>query len=1052
MWEIFTNGGGDLMVNVFNAVAAWSGGGGFRGLIQVALVMGLTYALLVMAFNLDWKALFHWFLASSLIYGVLMIPTASIKVTDRTNPGLAPAVVDNVPLGLAAIASYSSQIGDWMTRQAETVFVTPAALNMTGKGMIYGSKLLDKSYDFEFTDPTIRANLEEYHHQCLFYDILLGFKNTQDLTNSESLIAAIGPGSPARAMRYVTPGSSSTGAEFKTCQDGLVAINAAINAHMPDAIDRHATKTFPGKAIGAARTQLLTDLPQLQGALFGSSSGSATDMLKQKAVIESFRRARSSFNNSTLDSFAQERAEVQAGNTYASIAGQAMTWVPLLNIVLTIVFYAMFPVLFPLFLFPRTGVRIMKGYMTGFFYLAAWGPLYAVIHMIVMNRLALDLKAATPNGMTLVSYTGIREINGELAQLAGFLLMSVPFIAAGMAKGAMAIAGHATSMLQPAQNAAEAAAQERTTGNYGFENRSFMNYSGNMVQANQWSTAPNMTIGGSRVDRRSGAGLNTIDYSGDGDSNRVYEASGVITQGAENFSVSNVLRSSRALEYSKSTSQRESAEESYRNVRSSGSRDSISEGTSSTSVTGNLNSSSQVTTKGNEKSSGGETRISETDSNRTDKIDSTSIAETASETVSNEEGFKDIRTSSSRQSTDVAGGLSLGKSRSGGKAGGGGLGGNAATRATQTWSADDTTRITEGTQFTNSTGTTGTQSETANKTASYDKNLQRSKTLEADREYDRHDNVDTAQDYSRIEDAATSSTASERYSAAEISAAQAVVSSRAKENRWAEVNSLSDEDLVSSAPVLMPAVVRAYDDYRNNDPAGRLANLPDPNDVYASPAQSDARAAKMREILNERISNGDSAILSSSLRRDVGSNATSTENAIAAARDEIGGPSESLAPFPASPKGSGRGQGGPIGGAVETTLPRSGAGYRTYSPAGEQVGTAGFVGRMTDLAQGWQGNPISYGDISNRGCGPMAGHEAHQLGRNVDIRPFRKDGKNKPVTWRSRQYDRDQTRRLVQQIHQENPGARIFFNDPKLVKEGLTEKLSRHDNHLHWQQ
>ena len=42
-----------------------------------------------------------------------------------------------------------------------------------------------------------------------------------------------------------------------------------------------------------------------------------------------------------------------------------MKWVPLLNIVLTVLFYALFPVLFPLFLMPKTGPMALKGYVTG---------------------------------------------------------------------------------------------------------------------------------------------------------------------------------------------------------------------------------------------------------------------------------------------------------------------------------------------------------------------------------------------------------------------------------------------------------------------------------------------------------------------------------------------------------------------------------------------------------------------------------------------------------------------------------------------------------------
>jgi conjugal transfer mating pair stabilization protein TraG len=43
----------------------------------------------------------------------------------------------------------------------------------------------------------------------------------------------------------------------------------------------------------------------------------------------------------------------------------AMKWVPILNVVLTVVFYAMFPVIFPLFLMPKTGPLALRGYVTG---------------------------------------------------------------------------------------------------------------------------------------------------------------------------------------------------------------------------------------------------------------------------------------------------------------------------------------------------------------------------------------------------------------------------------------------------------------------------------------------------------------------------------------------------------------------------------------------------------------------------------------------------------------------------------------------------------------
>ena len=51
MLEVFTVGGGEYLVNTFNAVAAWSGGGGYKSLIRVVMVMGLIYSLITVAFS-----------------------------------------------------------------------------------------------------------------------------------------------------------------------------------------------------------------------------------------------------------------------------------------------------------------------------------------------------------------------------------------------------------------------------------------------------------------------------------------------------------------------------------------------------------------------------------------------------------------------------------------------------------------------------------------------------------------------------------------------------------------------------------------------------------------------------------------------------------------------------------------------------------------------------------------------------------------------------------------------------------------------------------------
>ena len=46
------------------------------------------------------------------VWGAMIVPKATVRVVDRLDPALAPAVVANVPVGIALFASVTSQVGD----------------------------------------------------------------------------------------------------------------------------------------------------------------------------------------------------------------------------------------------------------------------------------------------------------------------------------------------------------------------------------------------------------------------------------------------------------------------------------------------------------------------------------------------------------------------------------------------------------------------------------------------------------------------------------------------------------------------------------------------------------------------------------------------------------------------------------------------------------------------------------------------------------------------------------------------------------------------------
>lgn len=514
MIEVFTVGGGEYLVNVFNAVASWAGSGGYRGLIRVVMVMAFTWALLVTAWNMDPRALLKWFMQATLMYLVVMVPTISVKVTDRTNPGVTAAVVDNVPIGLGLVAGFTSQIGDYLTRAAETVFAMPNVLNYSTGGMIYGAKLLDATQGLRIDDPVFATNLNEHFKQCVFYDILLGRKTYNDILRAPDMLVAMGPGSVALSQQFIYNDGTSG---IVTCETAYTFIVNGWQSYYSAALPKIASQFFPGIPATQAQTRLNNDLNGISAAGMTSSS---SQLVRQAMFINALTEARDSFASGSaqgaIDAFAQTRADIQTRNTYSTIASGAMKWVPLLNIVLTVVFYSLFPILFLLMLLPTNGMTVAKGYITGFFYLAAWGPLFVILNMIFMSRWQDSLASWGANGgLTAANFSGISAVNQDVGALAGYMIMSVPFIAAGMAKGAMAIASHSASFLSPSQNAAEQAAAEATTGNYSYGNASLMNRQVNTLQRDQYTTAPSFSTGAATMQQRASDGAFTR-YNEDG--------------------------------------------------------------------------------------------------------------------------------------------------------------------------------------------------------------------------------------------------------------------------------------------------------------------------------------------------------------------------------------------------------------------------------------------------------------------------------------------------------------------------------------------------------
>ena len=495
MYELFTLGGGPYLVDLLNAVAAITSGGAYVTLAQLAGVAGIAWVVFRTAFGGSWRDNAKWILLFVTVWGAMIVPKATVRVVDRLDPALAPAVVANVPVGLALFASITSQVGDGLTRLTEQAFTLPNDLVYRRHGLIFGARLAATATRLEVTDAVFARNLRNFTRQCVFHALLLGHISADDLRESTDIWRLVTAGgtpsagaSPARMFEFATrQPATATGAtpvdkDIVTCRDGAARLNAQWAAEIARAGTLFGRRIFPDARTQAlARAELLAALPAAHDFLIGASR-SAAEILRQQMVLNAVHDAGEQWaaeagNAAALATYTEARAEAQTAAAYRAIGRQAETWVPLLRIVFECLYVGAFPLAVLLMLTPA-GMTIFKSYVTGLIWLQSWGPLYAVLHRISMGEAAERMQAAAlmPNGdvgISLVAQAGIRAVAADVAVMSGYLSMSVPFLAAALAYGLSKATVLATSVLAVGQDAATSAAHEGTTGNLSLANTSW---------------------------------------------------------------------------------------------------------------------------------------------------------------------------------------------------------------------------------------------------------------------------------------------------------------------------------------------------------------------------------------------------------------------------------------------------------------------------------------------------------------------------------------------------------------------------------------------------
>ena len=539
MFEIYTDGGGTYLVQLFSSLSLLMGSSDFDTLVRIAGLLGILWlALETLGRRFNAQMDLMYFVRFAMVYLALLVPKVDVAIVDRINPIVAgPVVVNNVPLGLGVGAFITSSIGDGLTRMYETNISIPGDLQYQSNGMLLGSSLIRSGSDMAFPDANYAHQMNAWLQQCGFWQMTRGLISEDQLAKSTDIWGLLS--SRASTLRYVDMGllNPSTGDTFWTCRDAANNVLSPLWAAQIDgAASLWGKSVWTGKSAADAKAAVLATASGAYSYL-GASSRSSSEIIQQHIMINAVKQGllnitAASDATAAAVNIAQTQAEAAQRSTYQVMGAMAAKMLPIMHIVLEAVVFALFPIAAIFMLLPSGGAALLA-YFRVLIWLQLWAPLYAVINSMMTwygqykNGAASMLSSdGSTFGLALDTAQSLYSVNADVLAMSGYMAISIPMIAWMLVQaGAVAGTAIASHLAAPAQSGAQTAATAAASGNVSLGNLSADNVARNTWSGNKHDSNVVAKSGGMSVQTDSGA----IDNSfGHGRSGPIYDAAGSI--------------------------------------------------------------------------------------------------------------------------------------------------------------------------------------------------------------------------------------------------------------------------------------------------------------------------------------------------------------------------------------------------------------------------------------------------------------------------------------------------------------------------------------------
>lgn len=532
MLTTYTTSGGDMWQTAFNAVVSIIGTSAWDGLLTMVeglAVLGIMYSF---SSKKDPVIFLKWGALLTFITTVLLIPKRDIQIIDITNPA-GVYQVDNVPAGLAMIASMTTTIGHGFAQLFDAMLARPDAVSYSKTGMLFGSNLIERAQDITTQDPILAEVLPKYMETCVMGDIMIAGKySLQELMNSNDPLRLITQ-RPSQIRGIYSPNSSGGGVQFVTCKEAAVQViiprlNVDVSSVGPT------WKFYVNRWFGKKSNPntLMTSLISDSYQYFYNSGKSAADIVKQNVINSAMRQGIKTFAGRSNDSanminLATETAANKQRLSWASNMKMGAYWMPLMQSVLMLILVLSFPIIIVMAIVNHSvyGIKSIFNYIKAFVYFQTWPLMFAIINFACTYYLKSD-------GITDVVLSNtdlIAQRHSDMMMVAGGLCMSIPVLSYYLTKGTVDVVSQvAGSMSSSTAGVVSQQASTTADGNWSFNNMQMNN-----VNANKHDTNSVMRTGQYSSQQANGS---MVTQTADG--GMVYDTQGAMSKLASHVGIS----------------------------------------------------------------------------------------------------------------------------------------------------------------------------------------------------------------------------------------------------------------------------------------------------------------------------------------------------------------------------------------------------------------------------------------------------------------------------------------------------------------------------------